>query len=186
MYVQHKGENPEQYCAGYPKYLVPTRPHHHPPASPALVIPVMRKARARKPRISDRDRLASRHRQLARRLPSLSSDSSALSTQASRQGFPQFAQLRRFAQYTIRVERRALIGNETPSPTRQQDDDRLWRCGLHRGADLAPVDVRHPEVRYHRMKGTTLCARRQESVDTRLAAARRNDGMAIARERVLQ
>ncbi len=106
--------------------------------------------------------------------------------QASRQCLSQFAQLRRLAQYAIHMERSAPIRNGPLSPTRQQYDDRVGGRGLHRGADLAPINVGHPEIGYHDGKRIPLCVCRKESVDTSLAAARRNDGMAIALERVVQ
>jgi hypothetical protein len=86
---------------------------------------------------------------------------SGLRSQASCQGLAQLAQLRRFVQNTIHVLRRAPLRNESLSPTRQHDHDRLPGRAFHRGADLAPVDVRHPEVGYHDMKRITLCALRR-------------------------
>jgi hypothetical protein len=86
--------------------------------------------------------------------------------QASRQGFSQFAQLRRLAQYSIHMERSVPVRNEPLSPTRQHYDDRAG--GALNGLQLTAALCAEIRLPFLPSLVQILISRLQRAVELRL------------------
>src|SRR6185437_4367535 len=78
------------------------------------------------------------------------------------------------------MRRNVPIGDESLSPTGQQQYDRSGCGGLDRAGDLAAIDVRHAEIGDDDVKEIALRACDQESVDAGLSAVGGGDAMTVA------